>query len=153
VVLPRCIPRCALLHPVLAVVVLGVACDTSPIEPNTSAWQAEIRPVIGVSMISGSLGAVTDRHRRRTESSLSITGAPPSSTLGWRVRAGRCGVERGGVVGAPVSYAALETGDTGSASATVTLTEALASTATYMVEIWRGPADDAVLACGALQRL
>jgi hypothetical protein len=152
--LPRCAQTCcALLLPVLAAVVPGLACDTSPTEPNTSAWQAEIRPVTGISMISGSLGAVTDRQLRRTETSISITGAAPSSTLGWRIRAGRCEGERGGVVGAPVSYTALETGDSGSASVTVTLTQALASTVSYMVEIWRGPSDDALVACGALQRI
>jgi hypothetical protein len=144
--------KAARISALLVSALLLSACGTSPVEPNTTAWQADIQPV-GASLISGSLGAVSDRTRRRTDTNIVISGAPPSSTLAWRIRAGTCGGQRGTVVGAPVSYTGLETDSSGSASRTVGLSEALSVGTGYMVEVWSSPTGEDVLACGVLTRL
>jgi hypothetical protein len=136
----------------LALALLAAGCS-SPIEPNETVWEAEIRPVAGTSLISGSAGAISDRHRRRTTAGIRIDGAPSGLALPWRIRSGRCGGPRGDILGAQVSYPDIMPDATGSDVRDAVLTQPMTASDSYVVEVWRGPADDEVLACGALRRI
>jgi hypothetical protein len=137
---------------VLLAVAIAAACS-SPNEPNETVWEGEIQAVAGVSMISGSAGAISDRHRRRTTAGIRVDGAPPGLALPWRIRAGNCDGSRGDILGAQVSYPDIRPDASGSDVREAVLTQPMAGGESYVVEVWRSPADDEVLACGVLRRL
>jgi hypothetical protein len=139
---------------VLAAIALAIAgCLSSPTEPNQTIWESAIQPAGTGSLVTGNLGAISDRHRRLTEAAINISGAEPEVELHWRIRSGVCGGTRGSVVGAEVSYAAIETDLSGSGLQNVVLTQAMSASGDFMVEVWGDAVGDVVLACGILSRL
>jgi hypothetical protein len=132
-----------------AAVLVAAGCIAGPVEPDFTAWEAELAGTAAYPLATGSVGALSDGNRRRTEVSVVLANAPPESTLSWRIRAGQCGAD-GVVLGAPVSYADLVTDETGNAARDIVLSQAMIAGATYAVEVRHGPDDAPLIACGAL---
>jgi hypothetical protein len=122
-----------------------------PVAPQQTIWEADLVATGEFVGLTGSAAAVAEEARRRTEASIRIDGGPPSSVLPWRIRAGPCLVG-GDVHGSPVSYPDLTTNELGSGSVDTVLPQALRAGRTYSVEVWRGPADEQPIACGALNQ-
>jgi hypothetical protein len=137
--------------PTLAAATLAAAAAcVGPIEPRLTVWDAQIAPVDpGAAALTGSLGAVADERIRRTDVSIAVANAPPSTTLPWRIRAGACDAAAGAIVGAPAAYAELVTDETGSGEAIALLGQALRDGDAYAVEV-RAADDAQLLGCGSL---
>jgi hypothetical protein len=121
-----------------------------PVEPTHTTWEASLVAAQGFAPLGGTVGALAEPSRRRTEVSIEVMAAPPSSTLPWRIRAGSCG-SSGAVVGAPVSYPDLETDETGRDEQRARLSQALDADGVYVVEV-AAPGGAGIIACGELRR-
>jgi hypothetical protein len=123
------------------------AAGGAPATVSTATWTATINAMGG----SGITGSAMVRPSGSTEAAtVSITGAPPNSTLPWHVHSGTCATG-GGVVGAGSAYTPLAVGADGKATASATITASLDTGAQYHVNIHKSESDmGTIVACGDL---
>lgn len=119
----------------------------APATVSTATWTATINPM-GGSGITGS--AMVRPTSGGGSATVSISGAPPNSTLPWHVHSGTCATG-GGVVGAAAAYSPLSVGADGKATSTANVSAALDPAAKYHVNVHKSASDmGTIVACGDL---
>lgn len=119
----------------------------APATVSTATWTATINAMGG----SGITGSAMVRPSGKTEAAtVSLTGAPPNSTLPWHVHSGTCATG-GGVVGSGSAYTPLSVGADGKATSSATINASLDPAAKYHVNIHKSASDmGTIVACGDL---
>lgn len=133
----------------VAAFVAAAACE-GPLEPATSAWAASLAPRGGPSILSGSVGAVTEGVHTRAD--IRVSNAVANQRFGWEIREGSCSDAAAARVGGRAAYSEFQTDSLGSGTAQATVSERLRVSRTYHAVLVQATAAREVVACGALQQ-
>lgn len=112
------------------------------------AWQGTLMARGGSHPVTGSIAAVA--RERTTDVSIRIEGAPAVTPYAWLLRSGSC-EQAGERVGGAASYPALETNDSGNATATTVLSQSMQPGRAYHAAVLHGSDPQTVVACGEME--